>query len=85
MSPSWQFENQIIRAALGKPLSNRTVESMGPPISVEDTSRGTRVYAYAYHCYYHDRRAGDRTVFYEVAQNVIIATWHKGPDCVFLY
>ena len=85
MSPSWQFENQTIRASIGKPFPNRLVESMGPPISVEVTKQGSQIYAYAYHYYYFDRSAGDCTVFYEVKEDAIIAAWHKGSDCVLLY
>ena len=84
LSPAYQFEKWYIHGVIGKPLSVPTVKWV-PPLSIEPTDRGTRVYTYAYHCYYHDRSAGDCTIFYEVAQDTIIAAWHKGPDCVYLY
>jgi len=84
LDPAYYFDKWYVDAVIGKPLSFPTAK-WGPPLSVEETDRGTRIYAYAYHYDYLDRSAGDCTIFYEVTEDTIIAAWHKGPDCVYRY
>jgi hypothetical protein len=83
LDPAYYFEKWYIHGVIGKPLSFPTAK-WEPPLSVEETDRGTRVYVYAYH-YRHDPPRGDCTIFYEVKEDTIIAAWHKGPDCEYRY
>lgn len=78
LDPSYAFEKWYGRGVVGQRLSVRTAE-WDAPLSVEETDRGTRIYAYAFHCCY--PRRGECTIYYEVKEDTIVATWHKGPDC----
>jgi hypothetical protein len=77
LNPKAEFDYWNVESALGKSFSKRT-ENYCPPLSEEATDRGTVVYSYRYQC---QKPNSDCTIFYEVAEDTIIAAWHKGSDC----
>ena len=81
LNPKAEFDKWYVDDALGQSFSKRT-EGYCAPLSEEVTDRGTVIYSYRYLCHKPD---SDCTIFYEVAQDTIIAAWHKGADCWMRY
>ena len=77
LMPRAEFERQVERDSIGKSFSQWTT-GWAPPLSVETTTRGTRIYAFHFWAKYPKR---DCILFVEVADDTIIAATHKGKTC----
>jgi hypothetical protein len=78
LNPWAEFRQQAEEQKIGQSFSQRSAE-WAPPLSVETSTRGTKIYAFRY---FATRPKRDCIVFYEVAEDTIVAAWHKGKDCM---
>jgi hypothetical protein len=78
LNPWAEFRQQAEEQCIGQSFSQESAK-WAPPLSVETTTRGTRIYAFRYWATMPKR---DCIVFYEVAEDTIVAASHKGKDCL---
>jgi hypothetical protein len=78
LNPWAEFRQQAEEQKIGQSFSRRSAE-WAPPLTVETSTRGTKIYAFRY---FATRPKRDCIVFYEVAEDTIVAAWHKGKDCM---
>lgn len=76
ISPTRAFDFAYGTAAMGQ-TKEYMLGAFGTPESVEQTDRGTTVYAFAVPQYHPEKC----TVFYEVADEKIIGMTKRGPQC----
>ena len=69
----WAEFRQREEQHIGELFSQESAD-WAPPLSVETSTRGTKIYAFRY---FATRPKRDCIVFYEVAEDTTVAAWHK--------